>query len=404
MDLLTIANGRNSYPLTTIQHYSGTVSAIQTSLSRMGHYSGAADGRWSSTVDTAYKAFAKQYQFEGDQVSPRSAALLYKMLGATPTPSPTVTPQPVPVRVPSPPATPQPAPVPVPSAATTLTLQAIATGRLAYPITSIQTNRSIVLSIQTALNRLGFSAGAVDGSWGPSTNAAYRAFALRYGFNPNELSPRAASFILSSAGTVTPSPAPVPIPVPPVPRPPSPAPTPAPPVSRGNFDEALRFTLRWEGGYVNHPSDYGGATNKGVIQRVYDSYRRRKGLQTRSVLYITDDEVTDIYENDYWTPSQSPLMSRALAITQFDTAVNFGVRGAILFLQETLGVSADGSFGPVTRSALDRANTSATARRYVQRRIDYRYARVTQDSSQRVFLQGWLNRDNDLMRYISNIP
>jgi lysozyme family protein len=165
----------------------------------------------------------------------------------------------------------------------------------------------------------------------------------------------------------------------------------------------LRFTLRWEGGYVNNPFDLGGATNKGVTQVVYDDYRRRRGLPLRNVRFITDDEVRDIYLNLYWRPAQTDLMSRALAIVHFDTAVNFGVGGAVLFLQETLRIRADGIFGSATRSALERANTLSTAKRYVQGRIDYRYIRVRQDASQQIFLQGWLNRDNDLANYIANL-
>ncbi len=41
------------------------------------------------------------------------------------------------------------------------------------------------------------------------------------------------------------------------------------------FSESLPFVLRWEGGYVNHPNDPGGATNKGVTQKVYDGWRAR---------------------------------------------------------------------------------------------------------------------------------
>ncbi|MGB3519609.1 MAG: glycosyl hydrolase 108 family protein, partial [Elainellaceae cyanobacterium] len=149
--------------------------------------------------------------------------------------------------------------------------------------------------------------------------------------------------------------------------------------------------------------DIGGATNKGVTTGTYNEYRRRKGLPTQSVRLITQAEVEDIYRSMYWTPSNSQLMVRPLAIVHFDTAVNFGVGGSTLFLQETLGVPADGGFGPITRSALDRSNTSATARRYVQSRIDYRYLRVRQNPSQSVFLNGWLNRDNDLMNYISRM-
>ena len=43
------------------------------------------------------------------------------------------------------------------------------------------------------------------------------------------------------------------------------------------FDASLPFVLRWEGGFVDHPSDPGGRTNKGVTQAVYDEWRRGTG-------------------------------------------------------------------------------------------------------------------------------
>jgi lysozyme family protein len=42
-----------------------------------------------------------------------------------------------------------------------------------------------------------------------------------------------------------------------------------------DFQRALAFLLKAEGGYTNHPSDRGGPTNKGILQREYDRYRRR---------------------------------------------------------------------------------------------------------------------------------
>jgi lysozyme family protein len=282
-------------------------------------------------------------------------------------------------------------------------LQAIANGQTTYTITQIRSNTTTVRSLQSALNLMGFPVGPVDGVWGPRTEAAYREFTDYFGFRPNELSPRVARFIINSTGMPpAPPPAPPP-PAPPPPAPPPPAPPPAPPPTTDHFREALQFSLRWEGGFVDHPADPGGATNKGITTATYNTYRRNKGLPLRSVRLITDEEVEDIYRNMYWTPSNSRLMVRPLAIVHFDTAVNFGVGGATLFLQETLGVPADGGFGPVTRAALDRANTVTTARRYVQNRIDYRYLRVRQSPSQQVFLNGWLNRDNDLMNYISRM-
>ena len=55
-----------------------------------------------------------------------------------------------------------------------------------------------------------------------------------------------------------------------------------------NANILLPFILRWEGGFVNDPTDRGGATNKGVTittwrQVGYDrSEERRVGKECRS--------------------------------------------------------------------------------------------------------------------------
>mgnify|MGYP002797970217 FL=1 len=51
-----------------------------------------------------------------------------------------------------------------------------------------------------------------------------------------------------------------------------------------------------------------------------------KELPTRSVKYITDDEVKDIYYNNYYKASGADKLEKPqLASYVFDTAVNMGV-------------------------------------------------------------------------------
>ena len=54
-------------------------------------------------------------------------------------------------------------------------------------------------------------------------------------------------------------------------------------MASGNFERCLAVTLKWEGGYSNHPDDPGGPTMQGIIQREYDAWRRKQGKRPRPV-------------------------------------------------------------------------------------------------------------------------
>ncbi len=160
------------------------------------------------------------------------------------------------------------------------------------------------------------------------------------------------------------------------------------------FDRALQFVLRWEGGYSNHPSDTGGETNKGITHATYDSYRRRKGLATRSVRFLEQHELEAIYREQYWAPAGCDLLPPKLALTHFDWAVNAGVNRATKTLQAVVGVSPDGILGPRSRAAISNAvktrGDSSLASNYCAVRENH-YRRWG-TGSQQVFLAGWLNR------------
>lgn len=59
------------------------------------------------------------------------------------------------------------------------------------------------------------------------------------------------------------------------------------------FDKALEFALRWEGGLSDDPDDRGGRTMQGVTQRVYDAWRKQRGLITQDVALIGKDADSD---------------------------------------------------------------------------------------------------------------
>lgn len=166
------------------------------------------------------------------------------------------------------------------------------------------------------------------------------------------------------------------------------------------FQEALPFILRWEGGFVDHPNDPGGRTNKGVTQKVYDQWRKRHGQSPRDVKAIDDDEVGAIYEADYWLPPRCDLLRSKLELVQFDTAVNMGVGRAVRFMQKAVGCPVDGDFGPTTEKAVAACDPGDAIVKYCDVREAF-YRRLAQSKpSLRVFLKGWLNRLNALRREV----
>lgn len=155
------------------------------------------------------------------------------------------------------------------------------------------------------------------------------------------------------------------------------------------FQKALRFVLIREGGYVNDPDDKGGATNKGITQRVYNGWLASKGLASKDVKNITNDEVALIYYNNYWLKADCDNMSKIFAVYCFDTAVNMGA-------------------GVVKATGMTRCEEFLKAAQYKDpdkflfaRIMKYReFAKV---GKQAKFLKGWLNRVEALRQFAKTL-
>ncbi len=167
------------------------------------------------------------------------------------------------------------------------------------------------------------------------------------------------------------------------------------------FDDALKFVYKWEGGYVNNAADPGGATNRGVTQRTYDDWRARNGLALRSVKDISVVESSEIYYKNYWLAARSNELPEPLCLVMFDTAVNFGVAGSVQILQEVLRLKVDGIFGSKTFEGVRTYAAKDIAKAMCAYRQYYRYRVAMRTPSQKIFLEGWLNRDRALMQFIN---
>lgn len=137
-------------------------------------------------------------------------------------------------------------------------------------------------------------------------------------------------------------------------------------MSNDNFDRSIKFVLKWEGDYVNDPSDPGGETNFGISKRAFPM------LDIKS---LTEDEARDIYRTRYWEKAGCDNLDWPMCLVVFDAAVNCGV----------------------TR-ALEWRSTLPVPHRFT----DYLFMRLAHytmlAARQPQFLRGWTNRVIDLWR------
>jgi lysozyme family protein len=90
-----------------------------------------------------------------------------------------------------------------------------------------------------------------------------------------------------------------------------------------NFPACLAFTLKFEGGYVDHPRDPGGATNLGITHKTLARWRKQP-VTKADVRALTKDEATKIYRAFYWDEVRASSLPRGLDLMTFDAAVNSG--------------------------------------------------------------------------------
>ena len=94
-------------------------------------------------------------------------------------------------------------------------------------------------------------------------------------------------------------------------------------MTAANFDRALTAVLRHEGGYVDHPSDPGGATNLGVTRATLAQWRGR-AVSKAEVKALTRAEAAKIYRALYWDEIAGDALPAGLDFAVFDYCVNSG--------------------------------------------------------------------------------
>jgi lysozyme family protein len=165
---------------------------------------------------------------------------------------------------------------------------------------------------------------------------------------------------------------------------------------KANFKDALAYVLEHEGGFVNHPKDPGGATNKGVtigtLKRIGIDVDGDGDSDIADLKALRPQDLERVYRLFYWDKVNGDQLPSGLDYTVFDFAVNGGPSRAVMHLQRALGVKEDGDMGPVTLDAAVKADTAKVIKAINASRL--RFMRALPIWS--TFGNGWSRRVADV--------
>jgi lysozyme family protein len=164
------------------------------------------------------------------------------------------------------------------------------------------------------------------------------------------------------------------------------------PVSSGtDLERALAVILPFEGGWSDHREDPGGATMKGITLATFRAWRKNPNATKAELRAITDAEVAQIYEKNYYRASGADAAPWPMSLMVLDCAINQGVRRAVEWSQAIIGVDVDGKPGDKTRRAL-----AVTGRDEALKLADRREKHYRSLSTFPTFGRGWMNRLNHM--------
>lgn len=168
-----------------------------------------------------------------------------------------------------------------------------------------------------------------------------------------------------------------------------------PPMPMSNrFKVCLARVLKHEGGNVEHPSDPGGRTSRGVTAERWAQYRKTRPDLPADVWQAPQSAIEEIYLIYYWQPLWCDQLPPGIDYAVFDFGVNSGPSRSAKFLQEIVGSEVDGEVGPNTIAATLAADPEDVINRLCDDRMEFLQGLSTWGT----FGRGWTNRVNDVRR------
>lgn len=148
------------------------------------------------------------------------------------------------------------------------------------------------------------------------------------------------------------------------------------------FKDTMEFVLKWEAGYSDHPNDPGGATNMGItLQTAQEVGLDKNGdgiINKEDVKNLTLEDALQVYKARYWNALRCDDYPFPYACSLMDAGVNHGVGRALKWHQIAQG----------------------NVQKFNELRTVF-YIELNKQPRFKVFFRGWMNRINDLKKFIT---
>jgi lysozyme family protein len=182
------------------------------------------------------------------------------------------------------------------------------------------------------------------------------------------------------------------------------------------FQSAFDNTMKYEGGYSNHPHDRGGETFRGIARNFHPTWKgwaivdeyQNKYSQAMLLDIRLDRYTKEFYKTKYWDKFKGdkfPEKASSTAAELFDISVNMGTRTAGKFLQRALNIlnRDERNYGDLLVDGIVGSKTIGVINKYVHDDTELRtiivymkaarYIQIAEaNTSQEIFIRGWLNR------------
>lgn len=145
-------------------------------------------------------------------------------------------------------------------------------------------------------------------------------------------------------------------------------------MARENFPAVMEEVFRHEGGLSMIRSDPGNwtggkvgvgalrGTNFGIASHAHPNV---------DIKNLTKAQAREIYRRLYWNPVKGDDLPVGIDLVTMDPAVNSGVSRGARWMQQALGVAADGRIGPVTVGAARKADATKVIQKACATRMGF---------------------------------